>query len=235
MVHPETGSLAALGAGFIALTHECRGALQHATAAVEMLERRVVGQPELLGLTAEIHTVLDRLGRLHDDARSFTAPVEVTLVPCDLREPLGDAWADLAPVWAGRDAALSLISDVVDPICEADAFALRVVFRNLYDNALAVCPDPLRVEARIVTSCSQPDALEVTVRDNGPGIDADLVARVFEPFVTRRAGGTGLGLAISRKLIAAHGGLIAVGPGPGAAFVITLPRPVRPAPQLRQA
>jgi signal transduction histidine kinase len=224
VVHPETGSLAALGAGFIALTHECRAALQHANAAVEMLERRLDGQPELLGLTAEIHTVLDQLGRLHDDARSFTAPVELALASCDLRRPLLDAWTDLARVRDGRDASLALVSDEAEPVCEADAFALRVVFRNLYANSLAVCSDPVRLDVRI--AAAPPDALEITVRDNGPGIAADLQPRVFEPFVTRRAGGTGLGLAIARKLIRAHGGEIAVSssPGPGAAFVITLHR-----------
>jgi signal transduction histidine kinase len=222
VVHPETGSLAALGAGFVALTHESRAALQHAVAAVEMLERRLAGQPELLGLTAEIHTVLDQLGRLHDDARSFTAPVELSLATCDLRGPLLDAWTDLARVRTGRDASLVVIADEVDPRGEADAFALRVVFRNLYDNALAICPDPVRIEVQIADSAT--GSLEITVRDNGPGIASDLVARVFEPFVSRRAGGTGLGLAIARKLIAAHGGTIAIGPGPGAAFVITLHR-----------
>jgi signal transduction histidine kinase len=229
VVHPETGSLAALGAGFVALTHECRAALQHGVAAVEMLERRLVQQPEqlgltpeLLGLTAEIRSVLDQLGRLHESARSFTAPVELVLAPCDLHGPLLDAWADLAQVRGDRDATLALSSTLVDPTCEADAFALRVVLRNLYDNALAVCTDPVRIDVRI--AARGPDALELTVRDNGPGIAPDLLPRVFEPFVSRRAGGTGLGLAIARKLIAAHGGTITVGPGPGAAFVITLPR-----------
>jgi signal transduction histidine kinase len=221
VVHPETGSLAALGAGFVALTHECRAALQHAVAAVEMLERRIAQQGELLELTGEVRSALDQLGRLHEGARSFTAPVELELARCDVSVPLREAWADLARARADRDVALDLVCAAHDPTCEADAFALRVVFRNLYDNSLAVCPDPLRITAEISATDEQ---LEITVRDNGPGIAPDLHARVFEPFVSRRTGGTGLGLAIARKLVVAHGGTIALGSGPGAVVVITLPR-----------
>lgn len=225
MVSPETGSLAALGAGFIALTHESRAALQHAIAAIEMLERRLATQPELLALTAEVHAVLDQLGRLHDDARSFTAPVELELAACDLRRPVLDAWAELARVRSGRVASLALHADDVDTTCEADAFALRVVFRNLFDNSLGMCPDPVEIAVEMADAGTpRGSAIAITVRDNGPGIAADLQACVFEPFVSRRIGGTGLGLAIARKLIRAHGGEIQVGPGPGAAFVITLHR-----------
>lgn len=68
-------------------------------------------------------------------------------------------------------------------------------------------------------------ALRVTVRDNGPGLNVEQKRRVFEPFYTTRHKGTGLGMTIAKRIIEAHGGDIAVGDGgPGAEFVITLPR-----------
>ncbi len=71
-------------------------------------------------------------------------------------------------------------------------------------------------------------ALRVAVRDNGPGLTEEQRRRIFEPFYTTKAHGTGLGMAIARRIIEAHGGTIAVGgAGPGAEFVITLPRSVR--------
>jgi signal transduction histidine kinase len=69
--------------------------------------------------------------------------------------------------------------------------------------------------------------VQMTVSDNGPGIDPVVRDRIFEPFVTtkRARGGTGLGLSISRSIIEGYGGTIRVDsePGSGAAFVVWLP------------
>src|SRR6202011_4366121 len=64
------------------------------------------------------------------------------------------------------------------------------------------------------------------VRDNGPGISAEVRANLFTPFHTSKPNGTGLGLAISRKLVEAHGGTLEAGssPGGGADLTMTLPR-----------
>jgi len=64
------------------------------------------------------------------------------------------------------------------------------------------------------------------VRDNGPGMDAERLGRIWSPFYTSKATGTGLGLALCRKVIEAHGGAIEASstPGSGTEFLITLPR-----------
>jgi signal transduction histidine kinase len=64
------------------------------------------------------------------------------------------------------------------------------------------------------------------VRDNGPGMDAAQLARIWSPFVTSKQDGTGLGLAITRKLVEAHRGTVEAEsePGAGTTFVVTLPR-----------
>ena len=66
----------------------------------------------------------------------------------------------------------------------------------------------------------------VRVSDNGPGISADALARIFSPFYTSKERGTGLGLAISKKVVDAHGGSIEVQSslGTGAEFTITIPK-----------
>jgi two-component system nitrogen regulation sensor histidine kinase GlnL len=63
------------------------------------------------------------------------------------------------------------------------------------------------------------------VRDEGPGVAADILPRLFEPFVTGRTGGTGLGLAIVQRAVQAHGGLIFCDshPGVGTTFTIYVP------------
>ena len=64
------------------------------------------------------------------------------------------------------------------------------------------------------------------VRDNGPGIAPDSLARIFSPFYTSKERGTGLGLAISKKMVDAHGGSIEVqsSSGAGAEFTVTIPK-----------
>ncbi|MDH3198354.1 MAG: HAMP domain-containing histidine kinase [Candidatus Krumholzibacteria bacterium] len=68
-------------------------------------------------------------------------------------------------------------------------------------------------------------AIEIRVRDFGPGVPEDAKERIFDPYVTTRPGGTGLGLALARQTVTAHGGRVAVedAAGGGATFVITLP------------
>jgi signal transduction histidine kinase len=79
-----------------------------------------------------------------------------------------------------------------------------------------------------ITVAEENDQVVIRVRDDGKGITADMIGRVFDPLVTtkRGQGGTGLGLAISRRLIHACDGEITVEstPGQGAEFSITLPR-----------
>ena len=69
-------------------------------------------------------------------------------------------------------------------------------------------------------------ALRVAVRDNGPGLGAEQRKRIFEPFYTTTTKGTGLGMAIAKRIVEAHGGRIAVGPGTGrgAEILLLLPR-----------
>jgi signal transduction histidine kinase len=76
----------------------------------------------------------------------------------------------------------------------------------------------------VTTSAASPDRVVVTVRDFGPGIPADDLPRIFDPYFTTRRGGTGLGLAISKNIIDGLGGSLTVTSqaGTGAEFRIEL-------------
>jgi signal transduction histidine kinase len=110
-----------------------------------------------------------------------------------------------------------------------DPEKLRRVFINLITNALeafagAGTRDPrIRIDVGENLAGSQ---VWARVRDNGPGMDSELQARVFKPFCTSKPDGTGLGLAICRKLVESHGGTLELGasPGSGAEFTLTFPR-----------
>jgi C4-dicarboxylate-specific signal transduction histidine kinase len=69
---------------------------------------------------------------------------------------------------------------------------------------------------------------ELAVRDNGPGLDPEIAARVFEPFVTTRPDGLGMGLAVCRAIAEAHAGHLRAEAAPGGGMEVTLSLPVAP-------
>ncbi len=95
---------------------------------------------------------------------------------------------------------------------------LEAALRNLLTNACAFAVE--RVEVRVSSSGRQ---VEVSVLDDGPGLEGQDPERIWDRFYSRRAGGTGLGLAMTRAVAEAHGGqVLATSPG-GALFVLRLP------------
>ena len=109
-----------------------------------------------------------------------------------------------------------------------DDHQLRQVVANLLDNALRHTPE----EARIRVALQAGDGrAELAVADDGPGLEPDVAAKVFEPFFradasrARETGGAGLGLAIVAAIVEAHGGGVRLdtAPGAGATFTVTLP------------
>ena len=110
-----------------------------------------------------------------------------------------------------------------------DADKLRRVVINLVGNALDAFEENPRPDATIGIEAGENLAgneVWLRVRDNGPGMDSERLARIFTPFYTSKSRGTGLGLAISKKLVDAHGGSIEAHSelGHGTEFVVTLPK-----------
>lgn len=139
---------------------------------------------------------------------------------CDLGLVLEAARA-CAP---GGDRVTLEPADGLDAIW-ADHDRLEQVFLNLIENGLRHGGPKARVAVRI-TAGPQPQTVQVRVADDGPGISAEMAARIFEPRIrgTAVVPGLGLGLAIARGIVEAHGGTIALAPVPrGACFVVTLP------------
>ena len=103
-----------------------------------------------------------------------------------------------------------------------DPEKIRVVLLNLVINALEVVSTGGEIK---FGAGSEGTEAWFTVQDNGPGIDTDHLAKVFDPYFTRKRGGTGLGLAVAKRLVTEHGGTItAANASPhGALFRIMLP------------
>ncbi len=226
--------LAAIGQMVTGLAHESRNALQQSQACLELLTLRVEDRPELLALVMDIQKAQDRLHYLYEEVRGYAAPIKLKRERTDLGTLLEETWTGLA-ARKDRVAVLTQETSGADLACDVDPLALEQVFRNVLDNAMSACPDPVEIRAVWSPAGLNGDrGLCVALRDNGPGIPAAEQARVFEPFFTTKTQGTGLGLAIAKRIVEAHGGRIVVGGPPagdalgaasrGAEIVITLPR-----------
>jgi signal transduction histidine kinase len=110
------------------------------------------------------------------------------------------------------------------PPVECDPGQINQAFMNLLANACDAAPPGGNVW---ITTRAEPGAVVISIRDDGPGIVADIRGRIFDPFFTTKdvGEGTGLGLAITQSIVTAHGGQLDVTcpDAGGAIFTVTLP------------
>ena len=184
-------------------TAEIRDALQQITAqglrAGEIIRRlrNLVRTPDALRVVTDVNELIEELRALAlTDARAHNVRLTLELAP------------GLEPVVANR-------------------VEIQQVVLNLVRNAIEAL-ESVPPERRDITLRTAPGAdsnVELSVIDSGPGVDAAIVDRLFDPFVTTKAAGAGLGLAISRSIVEAHKGTLRYRPAGagGACFVLLLP------------
>ncbi len=222
----QSERLAGIGQMITGLAHEGRNALQRIQACAEMLELEVEGNPAALDLVHRIKLAQGHMHRLFDEVRGYAAPVNLDRSTCQLDTAWREAWELLLPQWEGRIAEMIAHTGGMDLGCDGDHFRLVQLFRILFENALAACADPVRIEI----SCSPAtlgtaQGIRISVRDNGPGLSQAQRTHMFEPFFTTKTKGTGLGLAIAQRIVEAHGGRICAGEGTagGAEIIVLIP------------
>ena len=117
---------------------------------------------------------------------------------------------------AGTNVSCRFEVDPDLPTCRMDTHQISQVVSNLLINARQALPNGGEVQVRARLEAESGGAfVEISVRDAGPGIPADILPRVFDPFFTTKPGGSGLGLAICHSIIARHGGHLALDSAPG--------------------
>jgi two-component system phosphate regulon sensor histidine kinase PhoR len=215
------------------VSHELRTPLSLIKSAAETL---IDGGKDDPAVTARFLELIDkhanRLTLLIDDllllARLDSGRIELQLRAVPLTAAAQDAIDDAALIAQARRVTLENCV-AAGATAHADPERLRQVLANLIDNAIKYGREGGRV---IVGGRALEGArVELTVRDDGPGIPAEAKLRIFERFYrvdkarSREQGGTGLGLAIVKNVVQAHGGEVRVESAPerGTEFFITLP------------
>ena len=208
--------LKALGEMSSVLAHEIRNPLAslkgHAQLLEEMLENNARQAKKAGRVVAEAVRLEELTNALLDFARMAEARRESVDVARLIRQ-------------AGEATGTERLAFRLDEAPERwslDPLRVRQALENVLKNAVEAAPDgpPAMVSAR-----REGASLVICVDDNGPGIAAEDLARIFEPFHTGKTRGTGLGLAVARRVCEQHGGSISASnrAGGGARFVLTIP------------
>ena len=169
----------------------------------------------------------DRAGRVLTGLREFLSRGETRQSTMPVAALL-DAIRALAEGEA-KEAGVELIvrDESRAALVSVDSVQIEQTLLNLIRNAVDAIRDVSARAGRLeIVARIRPDAVEITVEDNGPGVSAEIVDRLFVPFATTKPNGMGLGLAISRSIAEAHGGRIRFQPraGGGAVFSLVLPK-----------
>jgi len=214
------------------MAHEIKNPLTPIQLSAERMRRKcleALPEAERDTLDRATHTIIQQVDTLKHLVNAFSDYAR--LPPLDLKPvALNGVVRELLDLYRERLRHIEVTHEP-DPRLTAvlaDGTRLRQVLHNLLINAcdaLAGVTQPrLSITTRLVEGAPAPHA-RLTLRDNGPGFDARVRERLFEPYVTTKEKGTGLGLAIVRRIVEEHHGeiLITNPEEGGAEIAITLP------------
>jgi PAS domain S-box-containing protein len=214
------------------IAHEIKNPLVSIKTFAQLLPRRRSDDRFIEHFGRTVTHQIARMERLLDRLRTLSHPGERPQHPIDLRVPIGDAIEAMRPAFVEKNVVLSVAVGPSPCVIVGDRSELEQIFLNLLVNAHEATPagGMARVELAVTT-----DRVIVAVVDTGPGVPAELLERVFDPFFSTKEHGSGLGLAISASIARAHAGRIKAANRPvgGAVFTVDFPLAVaaaRPVP-----
>ncbi|RMG97402.1 MAG: PAS domain-containing protein [Candidatus Dadabacteria bacterium] len=238
--------LASLGEVAAQLAHEIRNRLGGIRLFLGLARRRLDHDPEGAGFLDRAEEELLEANHKLGEILAFVRPVRLELGPVDLAALCREAWDAVAARFA--DAVPHVSWDLADPLPPArgDRDRLRDAIANLLANAVEATGPGGRVTVRLCVESAPTLVVEdapvplpglrefgehparrirIEIEDDGPGMEPEVLRRVFHPFFTTKEGGSGLGIPTAQKILDAHGGGLDIvsAPGQGTRFVVRVP------------
>jgi signal transduction histidine kinase/ActR/RegA family two-component response regulator len=220
------------------LAHELRNPLAPISTAAEMLKLFASDDPKIMRSSEVISRQVKHMTALVDDlldvSRVTRGLVELNKEFVDIKSVVSSAVEQARPLIEARRHALVVRMDASQAIVLGDRTRLTQAIANLLNNAAKYTPQGGEITLAVTGTA---DHVEISVIDNGIGIDTKLLPHVFELFTQaertpdRSQGGLGIGLALVKNMVALHGGAVTAssnGPGTGSKFSLTLPTVAEP-------
>jgi signal transduction histidine kinase len=228
--------LAALGEMAAAIAHEVKNPLAGIEVMAGILKRQLAESEDAQSILRDIIKEAKMANAIVLEVLDFVRPIRLQVERISLSDVVRDAISMAeSHVPRGEVRVEVVLPEDLAPI-QGDPHQLRQLFTNLFTNAfeamtgkglvrLAAQQLPAEEEATAGTETHPIPMIQVEVADNGPGVPADVMDRIFSPFFTTKPQGSGLGLAIVRKIVDAHDGRIDVSARAdgGTRFRVTLP------------
>jgi signal transduction histidine kinase len=223
----EVERLATIGQSMAGLVHDINAPLTALMTLAQMIQSDPVADGTSRERSGQIIQAAQRAQRLVRELLTMTKPRPPTFEALDLNALIKQTMDLERPQCSV--AGIKLIGDFQTdlPRVTADPHRLGQVLMNLLGNARQAMEAADKGRNLTVRTRHQSDVVEIQVVDDGPGIPADVKAKIFDWFFTTKppGEGTGLGLAVSREILQAHGGNLRLEdtPGGGATFVLEIP------------
>ena len=228
--------LAALGEMAAAIAHEVKNPLAGIEVMAGILKRQLAESEDAQSILRDIIKEAKMANAIVLEVLDFVRPIRLQVERISLNDVVRDAISMAeSHVPRGEVRVEVAVPEDLAPI-QGDPHQLRQLFTNLFTNAFEAMTGKglVRLAAQQLPAEEEPTAgtethavpmIQVEVADNGPGVPADLMDRIFSPFFTTKPQGSGLGLAIVRKIVDAHDGRIDVSAPAhgGTRFRVTLP------------
>jgi two-component system sensor kinase FixL len=216
----EQATLAHLGEMAALLAHEVKNPLAGIRGAIQVVGARLGADNPSAQILKEIVSRIDSLDAMMKDLLLFARPPKPRLQPTAVTGVL-TATAALLSQDPGMQNLEIEVKGSAPPVA-ADAEMLKIVFQNLLINGAHAMQGKGKIRVDVTAADT---ACRIAFVDAGPGIPADVRAKIFTPFFTTKSRGTGLGLSTVKRLVDVHSGAIDIDcpPGGGTTVVVSLP------------
>ncbi len=220
-----TRRLAAIGKFAGGVAHEIRNPLSSIKGFASYFMKRYQHEPKDVETAAIMVQEVERINRSITQLLEFASPLAAVKEEVDIASLLDHSLRLAEHDFKEKNIAVKGEFAPEIPRFLIDPEHLGQILLNLYQNAAQAMDEGGKLTV-IAAFDTENDGLEITVRDNGCGIDAETLEHIFDPYFTTRPDGTGLGLAIVHRMVENLGGNIRVQsqPGEGSEFILFFPR-----------